>query len=113
MKTTSKEIYLEAAEIKDYYKTLGEMLTKLETESKAQGNNNYCQVVMQLNRQEDGSKWKMFVYYVGNGKFAYSYQDENLWDTITYPGLDREEMIATMLEEPRKVAGIEWIAVDF
>ena len=108
-----KEIYLKAEEITDCYKTIGDMLTKLETESKAQGEDGYCQVVMQLNQQEDGTKWKMFVYFTANGKYSYSYQNEDFFDTMTYSSIDREGMIAIMLEEMRKVAGMEWIAVDF
>ena len=55
----------------------------------------------------------MFIYYTDNGHFCYSYQDQNLMDTMTYPGIDLEQMIALMLEDMHAVDGIEWIALDF
>ena len=61
----------------------------------------------------DGKQWKMFIYYTDNGHFCYSYQDQNYWDTMTYPSIDLEQMIALMLEDMHEVDGIEWIAVDF
>lgn len=113
MTTTADEIYLKAEEINDYQQTFRDMLNRLESESKAQGEDNHCQVVMQLNPQTDGSQWKMFIYYTDNGHFCYSYQDQNLTDTMTYPGIDLEQMIALMLEDMHAVDGIEWIALDF
>ena len=109
---TADEIYLKAEEINDYQQTFRDMLNRLESESKAQGEDNHCQVVMQLNPQTDGSQWKMFIYYT-DGHFCYSYQDQNYWDTMTYPGIDLEQMIALMLEDMHAVDGIEWIALDF
>ena len=113
MTTTIDEIYLKAEEINDYQQTFRDMLNRLESESKAQGEDNHCQVVMQLNPQKDGSQWKMFIYYTDNGHFCYSYQNQDYWDTMTYPGIDLEQMIALMLENMHAVDGIEWIAVDF
>ena len=113
MTTTADEIYMKAEEINDYQQTFRDMLNRLESESKAQGEGNYCQVVMQLNPQTDGKQWKMFIYHTYNGHFCYSYQDQNYWDTMTYPSIDLEQMIALMLEDMHEVDGIEWIAVDF
>ena len=113
MTTTADEIYMKAEEINDYQQTFRDMLNRLESESKAQGEGNYCQVVMQLNPQTDGKQWKMFISYTYNGHFCYSYQDQNYWDTMTYPSIDLEQMIALMLEDMHEVDGIEWIAVDF
>lgn len=113
MATTADEIYMKAEEINDYQQTFRDMLNRLESESKAQGEGNYCQVVMQLNPQTDGKQWKMFIYHTDNGHFCYSYQDQNYWDTMTYPSIDLEQMIAIMLEDMHDVNGIEWIAVDF
>ena len=113
MTTTADEIYMKAEEINDYQQTFRDMLNRLESESKAQGEGNYCQVVMQLNPQTDGKQWKTFIYYTYNGHFCYSYQDQNYWDTMTYPSIDLEQMIALMLEDMHEVDGIEWIAVDF
>lgn len=112
MTTTTDEIYLKAEEINDYQQTFRDILNRLESESKAQGEDNHCQVVMQLNPQTDGKQWKMFIYYTDNGHFCYSYQDQNLMDTMTYPGIDLEQMIALMLEDMHAVDGIEWITVD-
>ena len=113
MTTTADEIYMKAEEINDYQQTFRDMLNRLESESKAQGEGNYCQVVMQLNPQTDGKQWKMFIYYTDNGHFCYSYPDQNYCDTMTYPSIDLELMIALMLEHMHDVHGIEWIAVDF
>ena len=113
MTTTTDEIYLKTEEIKDYQQPFRDMHNRLKSESKKQGADNHCQVVMQLNPPTDGSQWKMFIYYTDNGHFCYSYQDQNLTDTMTYPGIDLEQMIALMLEDMHAVDGIEWIALDF
>ena len=111
--TTADQIYLKAEEINDYQQTFRDMLNRLESESNSQGDDNHCQVVMQLNQQTDGKQWKMFIYYTDNGHFCYSYRDQDYWDTMTYPGIDLEQMVALMLEDMHAVDGIEWIALDF
>ncbi len=114
MKTQIDEIYLKAEEIKDYQKTFRDMLNQLESESKKQGEDNHCQVVMQLNPQTDGKQWKMFIYFnLDNDTFTYSYQDENDWDSDFYRSNTREFMLAKVLEEAKSVGGVQWIALDF
>lgn len=114
MKTTT-EIYLEREEITDVQKTINDMLDKLVSETKQQGEDGYTQVVFQLNHDEEtGKQWKMFIYYnTDNDTFYYSYQDQDLWDTDTIFSVTREFIIAKMLEEANAVGGFEWICVDF
>jgi hypothetical protein len=112
--TTTDEIYLKSEEIQNLQKTVSDMLNRLESESKAQGEDNYCQVVVQLNPQTDGKEWKMFIYFeLDNNTFTYSYQDENDWDSDFYRSNTREFMLAKVLEEVKSVGGVQWIALDF
>lgn len=112
--TQTTEIYLKREEITDVQKTVSDMLDRLATETKAQGEDNYCQVVIQLNEdKETGKEWKMFVYYQDNDLYRYSYQDEDYWDTDFYNSNTRDFMVAKILEEIKAVDGLQWIALDF
>lgn len=115
MTTQIDEIYLKSEEIQNLQKTVSDMLTRLETETRNNGKeDNYTQMVVQLNPQTDGKEWKMFIYFaLDNDTFTYSYQDENDWDSDFYRSNTREFMLAKVLEEAKSVGGVQWIALDF
>ena len=115
MKTQIDEIYLKSEDIQNLQQTGSDMLTRLATETKTNGKDNYTQLVVQLNPDIDhGKEWKMFIYYnPDNDTFTYSYQDQYMWDTDLYRSNTREFMLTKVLEEAKSVGGVQWIALDF
>lgn len=113
--TTTDEIYLTREEITDVQQTINDMLDRLVSETRQQGDDADTQVVFQLNPDsETGKEWKMFIYYnADSDTFTYSYQDEDYWDTDFYRSVTRAFIIAKMLEEAKAVGGFQWICVDF
>ena len=113
--TTTTEIYLKSEEITNVQQTVSDMLDRLATETKQQGADNYCQVVIQLNEDAHTDKeCKIFVYdNIEKDTYTYSYQDEDMWDTAFYKCVTRDFMLAKTLEEIKAVGGLQWIAIDF
>lgn len=110
----TNEIYLKSEEITDVEKTISDMLDRLTTETKAQGKEGYCQVVLFLNENEKGEEWKMFVYFdADTNDYRYSFQDQDYNDTDFFFHNSREEVTKVMLEEIGEVCGFDGICVDF
>ena len=110
----TREIYQKSEEITNVRQTISYMLDVLTTETKAQGKDAGCQVVLFLNKDDEGFEWKMFVYYdADTNDYRYSYQDQDYNDTDFIFHNSLEEVTKEMLDEIDHVGGFEGICVDF
>lgn len=107
--TTEK--YLKREDIQDVNATLKELLTELRDRTQAETEMfEVHQVCMQLLPEADGKQWKMFVYFdPKEGTYYFSYQDEELDDTLFTRGYDFDRMMQQMEDEIIRVKDFEWI----
>ena len=107
--TTEK--YLKREDIQDVNETLKDLLTELRERTQAETDMfEVHQVCMQLLPEADGMHWKMFVYFEPkDGTYYFSYQDEELDDTLFIRGYDLNAVMAQMVAEIIRVKDFEWI----
>ena len=107
--TTEK--YIKREDIQDVNATLKDLLNELRERTQAEtGMFEVHQVCMQLLPEEDGKQWKMFVYFEPkDDTYYFSYQDEELDDTLFTRGYDLNAVMAQMVAEIIRVKDFEWI----
>jgi hypothetical protein len=107
--TTEK--YLKREEIQDVHETLKDLLTELRERTQAETDMfEVHQVCMQLLPEADGKQWKMFVYFEPKDcTYYFSYQDEELDDTMFTRGYELNAVMAQMVAEIIRVKDFEWI----
>ena len=105
------EKYLKRQDIQDVNVTLKDLLTELRERTQAETDMfEVHQVCMQLLPEADGKQWKMFVYFEPkDGTYYFSYQDEELDDTLFTRGYDINAVMAQMVAEIIRVKDFEWI----
>lgn len=107
--TTEK--YLKREDIQDVHATLKDLLTELRERTQAETDMfEVHQVCMQLLPEADGKQWKMFVYFEPkDGTYYFSYQDEELDDTLFTRCYELNAVMAQMVAEIIRVKDFEWI----
>ena len=107
--TTEK--YLKREEIQDVHATLKDLLTELRERTQAETDKfEVHQVCMQLLPEADGKQWKMFVYFEPkDSTYYFSYQDEEMDDTLFTRGYELNAVMAQMVAEIIRVKDFEWI----
>jgi len=107
--TTEK--YLKREDIQDVHATLKDLLTELRERTQAETDIfEVHQVCMQLLPEADGKQWKMFVYFEQkDGTYYFSYQDEEMDDTLFTRGYELNAVMAQMVAEIIRVKDFEWI----
>ena len=105
------ETFLKRENIQNVNATLKDLLTELRERTQAETDKfEVHQVCMQLLQEEDGKQWKMFVYFdPKDGTYYFSYQDEELDDTLFTRGYDLNAVMAQMVAEIIRVKDFEWI----
>ena len=105
------ETFLKREDIQNVNATLKDLLTELRERTQAETDMfEVHQVCMQLLPEEDGKQWKMFVYFdPKDGTYYFSYQDEELDDTLFTRGYDLNAVMAQMVAEIIRVKDFEWI----
>lgn len=105
------ETFLKRENIQNVNATLKDLLTELRERTQAETDKfEVHQVCMQLLPEEDGKQWKMFVYFdPKDGTYYFSYQDEELDDTLFTRGYDLNAVMAQMVAEIIRVKDFEWI----
>ena len=105
------EKYLKREDIQDVNVTLKDLLTELRERTQSETDMfEVHQVCMQLLPEANGKQWKMFVYFEPkDGTYYFSYQDEELDDTLFTRGYDLNAVKAQMVAEIIRVKDFEWI----
>ena len=107
--TTEK--YLKREEIQDVNATIKDLLRELRERTQSETDKfEVHQVCMQLLPDADGKQLKMFVYFEPkDGTYYFSYQDDELDDTLFTRGYNFGRMMQQMMYEITRVGDFEWI----